>query len=100
MKGFVHFLRTQGIAGLAIGFIIGGAAQQFVKAFTNDLINPVVGKATGSFGDLKNVSSTVAGMTFGWGDFLSELINLIVIVFIIYWFFHLLHLERLDEKKG
>lgn len=54
MQGFVHFLRTQGIAGLAIGFIIGSAAQDFVKSLSVNLLNPIVSKATGSIGNLQN----------------------------------------------
>jgi large conductance mechanosensitive channel len=99
MTGFMHFLRTQGIAGLAIGFIIGSAAQRFVQSFSHDLIDPLVGKALGSFGDLKNASSTVAGMTFGYGDFLSELLNLIIIALVVYIFFKAFRLDRLDMKK-
>lgn len=99
MQGFVHFLRTQGIAGLAIGFIIGSAAQDFVKSLSVNLLNPIVSKATGSIGNLQNASSTAFGMSFGWGPFLSSLINLILIAFVVYLFFKGLHLERLDEKK-
>ena len=99
MRGFIHFLRTQGIAGLIIGFVIGGAAQQFVKAFANDILNPVVNKAAGGFGDLRTASSTLAGVTFGWGDLISEFINLVLIALAVYALFHLFKLDRLDEKK-
>ncbi|MDB5194658.1 MAG: mscL [Parcubacteria group bacterium] len=99
MKGFIHFLRTQGVAGLAIGFIIGSAAQDFVKSLSTNILTPIVGRATGSIGDLQNASSTAFGISFGWGPFLSSLINLILIAFVVYIFFKGFHLERLDEKK-
>jgi len=99
MKGFLHFLRTQGVAGLAIGFIIGTAAQTFVKSLSDDILTPIVGKATGHIGNLATASSTVAGITFGWGPFLSAFINLILIAFVVYLFFHGFQLNRIDEKK-
>jgi large-conductance mechanosensitive channel len=79
MKGFIHFIRTQGIVGLAIGFIIG----------------ILLGKA----GDITKLTLDIHGVVFKWGDFLSNLINLIIIALVIYFIFHALRLDRLDVKK-
>ena len=35
MKGFLTFIREQGVIGLAIGFILGGAVSKVVAAFVN-----------------------------------------------------------------
>lgn len=99
MSGFVQFLRTQGVAGLAIGFIIGSAAQNFVRSLSDNILSPIVGKAIGQFGDVAHASSTVAGITFGWGNFLSSFINLLLIALIVYIVFKSLKLERLDLRK-
>ena len=40
MRGFLNFIREQGVVGLAIGFILGGAISKLVAALVNDLINP------------------------------------------------------------
>jgi large conductance mechanosensitive channel len=40
---FIYFLKTFGIIGLAIAFIIGQAASQLVTAFVNDIIDPIIG---------------------------------------------------------
>lgn len=40
---FVFFLKTFGIIGLAIAFIIGQAASKLVTAFVNDIIDPIIG---------------------------------------------------------
>ena len=42
MKGFIKFVREQGVVGLAIGFIIGVATAAVVTALTVDLINPII----------------------------------------------------------
>jgi large conductance mechanosensitive channel len=40
---FFDFLKTFGIIGLAIAFVIGQAASKLVTALANDIITPFVG---------------------------------------------------------
>ena len=40
---FFDFLKTFGIIGLAIAFVIGQAASRLVTAFVNDIIDPIIG---------------------------------------------------------
>ncbi len=54
MDEFVVFLKTFGIIGLAIAFVIGAAASKLVTAFVTDIITPLVGLALPS-GDLKTL---------------------------------------------
>lgn len=99
MRGFLEFIRTQGVVGLAVGFILGGAAQDLVKSLSQDLITPFIGLASGKFGNLSTASSTVYGQTFGWGHFIYEVINLILVAFVIYMAVKFFHAQKLDEKK-
>lgn len=99
MKGFLHFIRTQGVVGLAVGFVIGGAAQDLVKALSLDLISPTIGLASGKFGNLATASSTVYGQVFGWGHFIYSVINLILVALIVYFAVTHLNIENLDAKK-
>lgn len=43
MRGFINFIREQGIIGLAVGFLLGGSASRVVTSLVNDVINPLVG---------------------------------------------------------
>ena len=45
--GFVEFLRTQGVVGLAIGFILGTQAKVLVDQFSASFINPILGLVIG-----------------------------------------------------
>jgi large conductance mechanosensitive channel len=100
MRGFLHFIRTQGVVGLAVGFILGGASQDLVKSLSADIITPLIGLMGGQkFGNLATASSTVAGQNFGWGHFVFEIINLILVALIVYIAVSTLHAEKLDEKK-
>lgn len=99
MKGFIHFLRTQGIVGLAIGFIIGTAVAKTVTALADDILTPIIGIFLGKAGDISKLTFEIRGALFKWGDFLSNLLNLIIIAAVIYFLFNALRLNRLDEKK-
>lgn len=96
LGGFVDFVRDRGVAGLAIGFILGGAAQKLVTALMEDIINPFIGLFIGHVGDLSayNVHS------FKVGDFISVLINFLILCLVVYIIFKMLKLEKLDKPKA
>ncbi|PIP86494.1 large conductance mechanosensitive channel protein MscL [Candidatus Campbellbacteria bacterium CG11_big_fil_rev_8_21_14_0_20_44_21] len=94
-RGFIAFIRGQGVVGLAVGFILGGAVSSLVKSIVDDIINPLIAAGLG------NVES-LAAVTLGpvaLGSFLSALIDFIVIAAVVYWIFKGLKLDRLDGKK-
>jgi large conductance mechanosensitive channel len=89
MDEFIGFLKTFGVIGLAIAFVIGAAASKLVTAFVNDIVNPIVGLALPS-GDLKTLhynvtnSATGATSTFAYGDLISNIIDFLIIAFIVF----------------
>lgn len=93
--GFISFIREQGVVGFAIGFILGGAVSGVVKALVDDIINPLIGMA---FGSVKSLSGWMVGPV-AMGDFISVLINFVIIAAVVYFLFKGLHLDRLDTKK-
>lgn len=99
MKGFLNFIREQGVVGLAVGFILGGAVSKFVTAFITDLINPILGLILGMAGGLKDAYFSIGTIKFMYGDFVSSLIDFAVIAFVVYFSVHGLKLDRLDKKK-
>ena len=99
MKGFLDFIREQGVVGLAVGFILGGAVSKVVTAIVTDLINPVLGIFLGTIGNLKNAYLRVGSSKIMWGDFVSTMIDFIIIAFVVYFGVKLLRLDKLDKKK-
>lgn len=101
--GFVEFLRTQGVVGLAIGFIIGTQAKVLVDQLNASFINPLLGLMLGSGANLsgQQFSITVGKSTavFAWGQFVFVLINFVITAAIIYFAFKWLRLDKLDKKK-
>ncbi len=88
VKEFMDFLQTFGVIGLAIGFIIGLASGSLVSALVKDLINPLIGLVLP--GDLSTLgystNATLSGkqVTFAYGDFISSIINFLVIALVVF----------------
>ena len=93
--GFLDFMRERGVAGFAIGFILGGAAQKLVQAFMDDIVNPAIGLFGGS---VRNLADLTLG-TFKVGDFISVLINFLILCLVVYLLFRTLRLDKLEKPK-
>jgi large conductance mechanosensitive channel protein len=103
MGGFVNFIREQGIVGLAVGLAIGTAAGDTVKKLVTAFIDPLVQLIVGSQKGLQAASFTVeiAGRKaeFLYGAFVSSLITLLAVAFVVYAIVHFFKLDKLDKKK-
>jgi len=102
VKGFIDFVREQGVIGLAIGLAIGASAGAAVKSIVDNFINPIVGFIVGG----KDLSNQVwhtglrnggVELTFGWGAILSALITLFATAFVVYYLVKAARLDRLDK---
>lgn len=91
----MDFIRERGVAGFAIGFILGGAAQKLVQALMDDMVNPLIGIALGRTQDL----TTYSVGAFKIGDFISVFVNFLILCVVVYLIFKVLHLEKLDKPK-
>jgi len=98
MKGFIEFIRKQGVMGLAVGFILGGAVSKVVASLVTDIINPILGVALGSVGGLKEASIKIGSTEILWGNFLSATIDFLVIALVVYFGVKFLRLDKLDKK--
>lgn len=101
--GFLEFIRTQGVIGLAVGLAIGAAAGDTVKKLVEAFINPLVQLLIGSKEGLEASTWTleINGRTgdFKWGSFVSSAITLIATALVIYIIIHFAKLDRLDKSK-
>ncbi|CAN5115402.1 hypothetical protein BH09PAT2_BH09PAT2_06260 [soil metagenome] len=99
MKGFVEFIREQGVVGLAVGFILGGAVSKVVTSIVTDIINPLLGLALGSTKGLQAAYFNLFGAKVMYGHFLSVLIDFIVIASVVYFVIKGLKLDEVLDKK-
>jgi large conductance mechanosensitive channel len=93
---FKNFAFKGNAFDLAIGVIMGGAFGKIVDSMVNDLIMPIVGALTGGvnfsnyFLPLSSnvkaaayVDAAKEGATFGYGQFITVLINFMILAFIL-----------------
>lgn len=81
IKEFKEFLLKQNVVALAIAVVVGTALNALVKALVDDFIMPII-VAMGPGGDWQKATWTVGSVKFGIGDFISAVINFIIIGFV------------------
>lgn len=105
LKSFLDFIRTQGVVGLAVGLVLGGAVSVLVKSLIDNVVMPplgfLLGSAQGIIGLTWTIGKTSAGVPviLHYGTFLNDFINFVVIAFVIYFIIHLLRFDKIDKKK-
>ncbi len=97
LKEFQEFISKGTVMDLAVGVIIGGAFGLIVNSLVGDIIMPIVGAIFGGI-DFSNyfipLSSNVTatsleaareqGAVFAWGNFLTVVINFLILAWIIF----------------
>jgi large conductance mechanosensitive channel len=97
MQEFRSFALKGNVIDLAVGVIIGGAFGKIVESLVQDIIMPVAGKIFGGldfanyYWPLNGQSASLtlaeakkAGAVFAYGNFLTILINFLILAFIIF----------------
>lgn len=103
--GFANFIRTQGVVGLAVGLVLGGAVTVLVKSLIDNLVMPPLGLLLGSSEGLKGLTLSLGKAASGketvlhYGTFLNDLINFLVIALVVYLIVHILGFDKIDKKK-
>ncbi|MFA6446616.1 MAG: MscL family protein [Candidatus Paceibacterota bacterium] len=102
LQGFLEFVRTQGVIGLAIAVVLGTAVTKLVGSLVKDIINPVVGIFLGRLGDLNAIVIPVYGTNanIAIGSFISALIDFAIIAGVVYFVVKGLKLDKLDKSKS
>ncbi|MCS7092675.1 MAG: MscL family protein [Patescibacteria group bacterium] len=100
VKGFIEFVRSQGVIGLAVGFILGGAVSKVVSSLVSDIINPLLGIVLGAAGNLTEYNIEIGGAKIMWGNFVNTAVDFVVIAAVVYFFVKFAKLDELDLKKA
>jgi large conductance mechanosensitive channel len=85
LKGFRDFILRGNVMDLAVAVIIGAAFTAIVTSLTEKIINPLLGAIIGkpNFGYL---IAHVHGGEIHYGDFLTAIVNFILIAGVVYFF--------------
>ncbi|NYF89019.1 large conductance mechanosensitive channel protein MscL [Tunturiibacter empetritectus] len=95
-KGFRDFILRGNVVDLAVAVIIGAAFTSIVTSLTEKIINPLLGAVIGkpNFGYL---IAHVNGGEIRYGDFITAIINFLLIAGVVY-FFLVLPIQYLLKK--
>ncbi|HPR44570.1 MAG TPA: large conductance mechanosensitive channel protein MscL [Ottowia sp.] len=110
MQEFKEFAVKGNAMDLAVGVIIGGAFGKIVDSIVGDLIMPVVGKIFGGLdfsayyvplagkaAGLPLAEAKKLGAVFAYGNFITILVNFIILAFII--FMMVKQMNRLKKEE-
>jgi large conductance mechanosensitive channel len=115
LKEFQEFIAKGNVMDLAVGVIIGGAFGLIVNSLVGDIIMPIVGAIFGGF-DFSNyfmplsanvtatslVEAKKQGAVFAYGNFLTVVINFLILAWIIFLMVKAVNTmrKRLEKEKS
>ena len=82
---FKQFLLRGNVIDLAVAFVIGAAFAALVQAAVTDLLTPLVAAIFGQ-PDFSDLTFTINGSVFRYGDFLNVLISFVTIALVVFFF--------------
>jgi large conductance mechanosensitive channel len=98
LKEFRDFAMKGNVVDLAVAVIIGAAFGKIVDSLVGDIIMPIIGAITGGL-DFSNyylalsskvqaglayVDAKKAGAVLGWGQFLTFVVNFLIVAFVLF----------------
>jgi len=83
LSEFMEFLREYNVIALAIAFIMGVAATSLIKSLVDNIIMPAITPFIPG-GAWKTATAAIGPIVIGWGAFLGELINFVIIALVVF----------------
>ena len=84
-RGFRDFILRGNVMDLAVAVIIGAAFTGIVTSLTEKIINPLLGAVIGK-PDFGYLVGNVHGGVIRYGDFLTAIVNFLLIAAVVYFF--------------
>jgi large conductance mechanosensitive channel len=89
VEEFMVFLSKYSVVGLAVAFIIGGAAGRLVSALVTDIMMPVITFFIPG-GAWQEATITLGPIVLSVGHFVAAVIDFLVIAFAVFWIMKLI----------
>jgi len=83
LKEFKEFLEEYKVMGIAIGIVMGLATVALVNSLVKDIIMPII-TAFIPNGAWQTATLTLGPILLKWGSFLGEVINFVIIAFVVF----------------
>jgi len=98
LKEFRDFLLRGNVVDLAVAVVIGAAFAALVNSLVSDILTPIIGAIIGK-PDFSNLSFTIHGSQFNYGNFLNALIAFVSVAAAVF-FFVVKPMNTLNRMRG
>jgi large conductance mechanosensitive channel len=98
LSEFKDFLYEYKVIPLAIAFIMGIVSTALIKSLVDNIIMPIITPFVPG-GAWKTATFEIGPIVLSWGAFLGELINFIIIAFVVFMIAKNMLKEEKVEKK-
>ena len=85
MKGFKNFLMQGDLIVIAVGLVVALSFSTLIKAFTDNIITPLINAAAGGGSKSLGLGWTINGQRIDLGAFISGLVYFVVFMAVIYY---------------
>jgi large conductance mechanosensitive channel len=92
---FKEFLYEYKVIPLAIAFIMGIAGTALVKSFVDNIVMPIITPFVPG-GAWQTATVAIGPIVLSWGAFLGEVINFIIIAYVVF----IIAKKVLKDEKG
>jgi large conductance mechanosensitive channel len=106
VREFKDFAMRGNVVDVAVGIVIGVAFGKIVASFVSDILMPPIGALTNGidFSDmsitLKKAVGEVPAVTLNWGNFVTVVIDFIIVAFAIFMMIKMMNrMKRKEEQK-
>jgi large conductance mechanosensitive channel len=84
LKGFKNFLMQGDLIVIAVGLVVALAFSTLIKAFTDNVITPLINAAGGSSSGTNGLGWTINGQRINLGAFISAIVYFIIFMAVVY----------------
>jgi large conductance mechanosensitive channel len=84
MKGFKNFLMQGDLVIIAVGLVVALGFSTLIKAFTDNIITPLIAAIAGGGATSKGLGWTINGQRIDLAAFLSAVVYFIIFMAVVY----------------
>lgn len=97
LQEFKTFAIRGNAIDMMVGIVVGAGFTAIVNSFVKDILSPPLGILTGESGFaskeviIRGATETAEAVTITYGQFITELINFILVAFVVFFFIKLIN---------
>ncbi len=84
MKGFKNFLMQGELIVIAVGLVVALAFSTLIKAFSDNIITPIINSFAGGGSTGKGLGWTLNGQRINLGAFISSIVYFVTFMAVVY----------------